>query len=326
MPARLIALLCIGLAFALSPQTARGQLPIEQKQTEKKSEKEQSEEQKREEREDVVSLETNLVVVNVTVTDAAERYVSGLTARDFRLFEDGAPQKITSFRASEMPFAAVIIVDTSGSMEMKMTLARAACARFVEGIREGDVVSIYTFGGTKVTRLQDFSEVRDVADSLWDTRADGMTPLYDAIVTAADALAERPERRRAILIISDGADTQSRASFDEALRRSLAADVAVYAVDLSETALGRGPGRSSGAGVMRELAAKTGGRFFSTPGGGELRDAFTQTVEELRNQYTITYEPSNDKQDGKWRAIQVQLRKPQLNVRARQGYYAARSR
>ncbi len=77
---------------------------------------------------------------------------------------------------------------------------------------------------------------------------------------------------------------------------------------------------------MKELAAKTGGRFFRTPGGGELRDAFTQTVEELRKQYTLTYEPSNDKRDGKWRVIDVRLGRPQLNVRARQGYYAARSR
>jgi Ca-activated chloride channel family protein len=283
-------------------------------------------EQKPEQREDVISLDTSQVILNVTVTDARERYVAGLTAKNFKLFEDRTPQKILNFTASEMPFAAAIVVDTSGSMEAKMSLARAACTRFVDGIREGDVFAIYTFGGTKVVKLQDFTEVRDVPDSLWDTRADGMTPLYDAVVTAVEALSKREERRRAILLVSDGDDTKSRVSFEEALRRASDVGVAIYAVDLSDAALSRGAMRSSGAEVLKSFALKTGGRFFKTPGGSLLRDAFTQTVEELRNQYTIAYEPSNEKRDGKWRTIELHLDRPSLIVRTRQGYYAAKGR
>jgi Ca-activated chloride channel family protein len=273
---------------------------------------------------DVVTFDTNLVVLNVTVTDGRGNYVSGLTAKDFNVREDRSAQRIVSFSRDELPFAAVILLDTSGSMERKMTLARAACARFVDGIREGDVFAIYGFGGTKVKKMQDFSEVRDIADSVWDAETDGQTPLYDGIVAASEALAGRAERRRAIVLISDGADTRSRATLDDALRAAIGAEVALYAVDLSEAALGRSVARDNGAEVMRMLAAKTGGRFYRTPGGSQLRDAFTQTVDELRHQYTIAYEPTNERADGRWRAIEVGVAGGE--ARTRQGYFARKVR
>jgi Ca-activated chloride channel family protein len=282
--------------------------------------------QKPAEPDDVISLETNLVVLNVTVTDPLESYVSGLKAEDFKVFEDNSQQKILSFGFEETPFAIVILLDASGSMGRKLTLARAACGNFVERIRDGDVFSIYSFGGYKVRTLQDFTEVRDVPDAVWDLRPDGETPLYDGIVKAAEALSKRPERRRALLLVSDGVDTKSRASLDEALRKTIAASASVYAVNLSDTGVYKVAPRDNGIEVMKTLATKTGGRFFHTPGGIELREAFTNTVEELRRQYTITYESANDKFDGRWRAIEVRVGKPNLNIRTRQGYYARRKR
>lgn len=274
---------------------------------------------------EIVSLDTNLVVLNVTVTDRKENYVAGLKADDFSVFEDGVLQPISSFSFDEMPFAAVILVDTSASMAPKLSLARAACARFAEGIRVGDVVAIYSFGGTRVRRIQDFTESRDVHPLLWEIGAEGETPLYDSIVEAAKALSQRSERRRAILIISDGADTRSRASFEEAMQKVVAAGIAVYAVDLSDSALYRRSVRERGSEMLKALASRTGGRHFLTPGGSKLREAFEQTVEELRNQYTITYEPLNERQDGRWRVIEVKLKQAGLNVRTRQGYYARKS-
>jgi Ca-activated chloride channel family protein len=173
--------------------------------------------------------------------------------------------------------------------------------------------------------LQDFTESRDVHPLVWEARAEGETPLYDGLVKAAEALAKRPERRRAILLVSDGADTKSRATLEEAMRKVITSGVAVYAVDLSDSALYRGLS-NQGAEVLKTLATKTGGRFFRTPGGSKLRDAFAQAVEELRNQYTITYEPTNDRQDGRWRVVQVRVTNPKLNVRTRQGYQARKSR
>ncbi|MGH9833979.1 MAG: VWA domain-containing protein, partial [Blastocatellia bacterium] len=263
---------------------------------------------------------------NVSVTDPLENYISGLKAEDFKVFEDKAQQKIVSFGFEETPFAVVILLDTSGSMGRKLTLARAACGNFVDRIRDGDVFSIYSFGGFKVKTLQDFTEVRDVPDAVWDLRPDGETPLYDGIVKAAEALSKRPELRRAILVVSDGVDTKSGASLDDAVRKVTDAAASVYTIDLSDAAVYRVAPRDNGAEVMKMLAVKTGGRFFRTPGGSELRDAFTSTVEELRRQYTITYESANDKFDGRWRAIEVRVAKPNLNIRSRQGYYARKKR
>ncbi|MFN7944770.1 MAG: VWA domain-containing protein [Blastocatellia bacterium] len=281
--------------------------------------------EKQESADDVTSVDTTLVVLNVTVTDAKSKYVAGLREKDFSIFEDRAPQKIVSFSFEETPFAAVILMDTSASMSARMSMARAACSYFVSGIREGDNVAIYSFGGTKIKKLQDFSEVRDVDPSLWEVNADGMTPLYDGICEAVESLAKRPERRRAILIVSDGADTTSKHTLEDALKRSLAGQITVYAVDMSDTAVYRTPARDNGSEVLKALAAKTGGRFFPTPGGSKLREAFEQTVEELRNQYTIAYEPTNDKRDGRWRAIDVRTG-ASYTVRTRQGYFASKAK
>lgn len=309
-----IAALGLALSFAVQAQQQQGQ-------------QEQQQKQKLEEAaQDVISVETNQVLLNATVTDFSDKFVRGLRREHFRLFEDKQQQRIVGFGVEESPFAAAILLDCSGSMENKMTLARAACTSFIDGIREGDQFAIYSFSGTKVKQLQPFGEVRDVTDMVWDLRAKDMTPMYDAIVKASDDLLERPEKRRAILLVSDGGDSTSRASLDEAIRRASAANVTIYCVDLSDRGVYRVTPRDNGAEIMKTLAAKTGGRFYTTPAGRELKDAFAQTVEELRNQYTLAYEPNNEKKDGKWRTIEVQLTKPEYKVRARQGYYAPKEK
>ena len=266
------------------------------------------------------------MVLNVAITDTNGRYVNGLKEQNFSIFEDKKPQQIIDFISDERPFSVAILLDTSLSMESKLTLARAACAKFVEGLREGDTFAIYSFGGFKVKLHQDFTEIHDVPDSVWDMKVEGETPLYDAIVKAADGLAQRPERRRAILVVSDGADTKSKATMDQALRKTLDASASIYAVDLSDAAVYKSLSRDNGAEIMKDLTAKTGGRFFAAAGGGKLRDAFADTVDELRQQYTLTYESANERYDGKWRAVEVRIDKPTLSVRTRQGYYARKQK
>lgn len=272
--------------------------------------------------EDVISLDTNLVVLNVTITDNRERYVSGLKVDDFSIFEENSPQNIISFGYEETSFAAVILLDTSASMEKKLTLERAACANFVNGIREGDTFAIYSFGGAKIKKLQDFTEIREIPDAIWDLRAEGNTPLYDGIIRASESLAKRKERRRAILIVSDGADTQSKSTLEQTMRKVVGAHILIYAVDMSDATVYGATPRDNGVDVLKMMAARTGGRFFRTPGGNKLREAFANTVEELRRQYTLTYESSNDRQDGRWRSVEVRVARPKVNVRTRQGYYA----
>jgi Ca-activated chloride channel homolog len=276
--------------------------------------------------EEVVSLDTNLVVLNLTITDQKERYVSGLKVEDLEVLEDNLPQQILSFGFEETSFAAVILLDTSASMHKKLALEQAACADFIRGIREGDSFAIYSFGGTTVREIQDFTGAGLLPDSVRELRAEGTTPLYDAIVRAAAVLARRPERRRAILVVSDGADTNSKASLGHALRKTIGGQISIYAVDLTNTTIYGGRPHDNGTEVLQALAERTGGKFFRTPGGNKLREAFAKTVDELRHQYTITYQSSNDDYNGRWRAIEVRIAHPKLNVRTRQGYYARKKK
>mgnify|MGYP002382107693 CR=1 FL=1 len=301
--------------------TAQAQPPAKKKNQPEEPAKPQNENP---EDEQVLRVGTTQIVLNAIVTDAFDKHVTGLKPEHFILQEDQAPQKILSFGMEQVPFVAAILLDLSGSMGNKMSLARAACARFADGIRTGDSIGIYSFSKDKVKLMQDFSEVKDIDPIVWDTDPDGETPLYDAIVTASEALGKREEQRRAILLISDGADTKSKATFEQAIRAASLANVMIYAVDMSEAAFGRGPAKDNGSQMLKDFSLKTGGRFFPSPGGSKLRDAFVEAVDELRNQYTLVYEPTNDKQDGKWRTIELTAKNPSLKVRTRQGYYAAK--
>jgi Ca-activated chloride channel family protein len=273
--------------------------------------------------EETIRINSDLVVLNLTVTNVKGTYIHGLKRTDFRVFEDGVEQKISSFSFEETPFAAAILIDTSGSMEGRETLARSAAIRFLDGLRGDDAAAVYRFD-SEIEQVQDFSSTRDLAPIVYNLRAHGMTALNDAIVRAAQDLAQRPEKRRAIIILSDGADTHSRASAEEALNAALGAQATIYAVDMA--ALDRpSPERQIAAGALRNFANKTGGRYISTPGGQALRDAFASIVEELSNQYTLTYQPSNRARDGRWRTIEVKVSRADATVRTRRGYRVPKS-
>lgn len=272
---------------------------------------------------DVVRVNTDLVVMNVTVVDAQGKYVHGLRRADFKIFEDGREQPleiISTFSVEETPFAATILLDTSGSMETRMSLARSAAIRFLDGLRPDDVAAVYKFDA-EIERIQDFSPSRDLAPLAFGLRAKGQTALYDAMTNAAHDLSERPEKRRAIIVLSDGMDNRSSASVDKALNQALAAQATIYTVDMSAPN-GPNPSGQQNAAVLRSFAAKSGGRFISTPGGQALREAFAGIVEELSNQYTIGYRPTNRTRDGKWRTLEVKIARPQLTARTRKGYRA----
>jgi Ca-activated chloride channel family protein len=272
---------------------------------------------------DVVRVNTDLVVLNVTVTDAMGQYVRGLRKSDFKVYEDGKqvdPNLITSFALQESPFASVVLLDTSGSMESRLSLGRSAAIRFLDGLRQEDVAAVFRFD-TKVQQVQDFSAGRDLAPIVYGIRAKGMTTLNDAIVEATKALLDRPEQRKAIVVLSDGMDTFSKASAGKALESALAIGASIYAVDMSAT--DSGPSRNfQSAMVLKNFAEKTGGRFMATPGGPALRDAFAGIAEELGHQYTIAYRPINAARDGKWRTLEVKLSREDLVVRTRKGYRA----
>jgi len=270
---------------------------------------------------DVVRVNTDVVVLNVTVTDKTGQYVKGLKRGDFKLFIDGVevdPVTIAGFLYQEAPYAAVLLLDSSGSMEERFTLARSAAIRFLDGLRPEDVAAVYRFD-SKVERVQDFSSERDLAPTAFTIRAYGMTTLNDAIVEAANTLAARTEARKAIVVLSDGMDTQSKATSDKAVERALAVGASIYAVDMSQVDVAASR-RQSGGPMLKFFAEKTGGRFVATPGGPTLRDAFTGIADELGHQYTISYRPTAQNRDGKWHTIEVKVNREEVKVRTRKGF------
>lgn len=267
---------------------------------------------------DVIRVSTDLVVVNATVLDKEGKFVPRLKRTDFQIFEDGAEQKIASFSAEETPFAAAILLDTSGSMETRLTLGRSAAVRFLDGLRDEDVAAVYNFD-VKVEQIQDFSPGRDLPAKAFTLKTRNMTSLNDAVLQAAVDLSKREEKRRAIVVLSDGGENSSRASSDKALERALQAGATIYAVNMGEQGAQRDVLAS---GILRNFAEKSGGRYIDSPGGQTLRDAFASIAEELGHQYTIAYRPTNHAHDGKWRAIGVKLSRTDLAVRTRKGYKA----
>ncbi len=270
------------------------------------------------------TLRTEVVLVNVVATRGGG-FVSGLKRDAFLVKEDGVEQAIEFFGAEDTTFAAAILLDRSMSMAFKFSLARAAAARFAEAVRPQDRVAVFLFG-SEVQRVQDFTPGKsDIADAIWDSEPKGNTKMYDAVVSAAGALAVRPEPRRAVLLISDGADFGSSANFDTAVRKVLRAGVTVYAVDLAPAG-GRSTLSASmavqGSMTLRGLAERSGGRYFASPGGSNLNEAFEQIVEEMSHQYTLGYYPTNTRRDGKWRKISVSIKGAGVDVRARPGYQA----
>jgi len=269
---------------------------------------------------DVVKVDSSIVVMNATIRDSQDRPVDGLEKKDFKIFQDGTQQEIVFFQTEESPFAAVILLDTSGSMSERISIARSAAINFLDGLRTDDMAAVYRFD-SKIAIVQDFSDSRDVADKIFDLKASGQTVLNDAILKAAKDLAARPEKRKAIVVVSDGADTFSGASADKALKAALAANATIYTVDMSTIAT-NGVERRQNQAVLRNFAEKTGGIFVSTENGLELRNALRNIVSELEKQYTVAFDPGNIKRDGKWHTLELRVARPNLTIRTRQGYHA----
>jgi len=282
------------------------------------------------EEDDSLKLHSDLVVVNLVVTNAKGQYAHGFSAKDFLVLEDGAVQRINSLITEEDPFAAAILIDMSGSMQYKFSLVRAAAASFVDHIRDNDQVAVYGFNN-KIKLFQDFSDLHDISEYVWDAKAEDTTRLYDCADEAIVALEKRAEKRKAIVLISDGCDTtSSKASFGSVMKKALADGITIYSIDLIDDTARMGSGSEAlelkrGEGEMQQFASQTGGRYVHSPQGDKLEEAFTGIVDELRNQYTLTYYSTNQKRDGRWRKLAVGTSRLELTIRTRKGYWAPKS-
>ena len=255
----------------------------------------------------------NLVEVYATVTDREGEPVAGLTAADFRIAEDGAVQTISAFAAGEFPLAIAIGLDRSFSMggrDNRLGVAKSAARTLIGALRPDDQLMVVAIGGETVI-VAPLSTDRAAALSAID-RLDawGTTPLYDAALAALDAI-QTGRGRRALVLLSDGADRYSDATAADLVDRARRHDVLIYPVALGSE---RPP-------VLAELAVATGGRSFFVRDPRTLTTTMTAIARELRSQYLLGYVPSRERpEEPSWHSIDVTVRRPDVRVRARDGY------
>jgi len=265
---------------------------------------------------DVIKVDSSLVILNAAISDKAGHNVPGIKEKEFKVLEDGVEQQIELFETSDTPFAAIVLFDTSGSMEDRLTLARTAAINFLQGLRPDDVAAVYKFD-RNITTIQDFSQSQFISDKMFDLSARGITVLNDAIYKAAKDLEARPEKRKAIIVLSDGEDTGSNASAKKALNAALAANATIYTVDLTTW---EGNTRGQNTAVLKDFAEKSGGFFIAVKNGQVLRDSLESVIQELGTQYTLGYSPKETNSKKKWRSIEVVISRPNLTIRTRKGY------
>jgi Ca-activated chloride channel family protein len=267
-----------------------------------------------------------LVSLNVTVTDGA-KYVTGLDQEDFDVYEDGVKQTVTYFSRIQQPIALAILLDTSNSMEEKLSTAQEAATGFVRRMRKDDAIEVIEFNN-QVRIPQPFTnDVNALERAIRQTTVNGSTSLYNAIyVSLRELKVERARtaeeiRRQAIVVLSDGDDTSSLVEYDEVLNLAKRSETAIYAIGLRQAETGR-PKFKEAEFVLRQLSQETGGRVFFPTTVGELPKIYEQISEELASQYGIAYSSKNPMRNGVWRRIDVRVNKPGLTARARRGYFA----
>lgn len=275
----------------------------------------------------------DLVSLNVTVTEGPARYVTDLTADDFSVFEDGVKQDVTFFNRTNLPVALALLIDTSASMDTKLSTAQEAAVGFARRLRPQDLAEVIDFD-SRVIVLQSFTNsASELEVAIKKTSAGGSTSLYNAVYIALKdlkkAVAKNTEeiRRQAIVVLSDGEDTSSLLPFEEVLDLAKRSETAIYAIGLRAP---DGPGATTkgfkeAEFVLRQFAQETGARSFFPSQLSELAGVYGQISDELSSQYTVGYTSRNPKRDGAWRRVVVRVNRPNLTARTKLGYFAPTS-
>lgn len=273
---------------------------------------------------DVLLSNTDLVTFTVTVTDPYNRYVSGLTKKHFQVFDQKQEQEIVYFSDDDTPVSVGVVFDFSGSMSgEKIVRARKALSKFIETSHQNDEYFLIGFNSRAQLLLDRTRDGDALLDKLTFVQPKENTALYDACYLGVEKVQRGAHEKRAVLLISDGQDNNSRYTFQD-LRRSIKeADVVVYAVGI----VGGGDSLDfQGQAILEELASASGGKAFFPSTSAELDDNFERIALELRHQYSIGYRPKNFVPDNQWRKIKVKVTPPRgmprLTVRSRDGYFA----
>jgi Ca-activated chloride channel homolog len=272
-----------------------------------------------------VSVDVNLVLVNVTVTDDWNRIVTGLDKENFSVLEGSEVQVVRHFSSEDAPISLGVIFDMSGSMSDKIMKAREAVIEFFKTANPQDEFFMITFNDRPQMRADFTKSVEDIQGKLVYTVPQGSTAMLDAIYMGVSKMKDARNSKKALLIISDGGDNHSRYTENEIKSMVKEADVQIYSIGIFSAAPTQQE-EIAGPALLTEISQVTGGRMFTINNPNELADVATKIGIELRNQYVLGYRPNNKLKDGHWRKIKVKINPPKglphLNVYARTGYYA----
>lgn len=269
----------------------------------------------------------DVVTIHASVRDRQGKLVTGLTPDDFEIRDNGQVRRVLSLRSDrESPISLAILVDMSGSMRLsgKVDMARQAYASVLAQLRAGqDEVALFTFDEALHERRGFTQDIPGLANALDVFEPFGSTSLYDATAATARKLAERAGDNKAIVVLTDGADTSSRMSAGEVSGIAASIDVPVYVVATlpaseQELPLQRVAMRASDTADLRDLATWTGGQFVFASSLGQTVLAASALITDLRHRYLLGIEAADDPA---WRRIDVKVRRPAITVKARAGYF-----
>jgi Ca-activated chloride channel family protein len=269
-------------------------------------------------------VDVNLVVLHVTVTDHAGRFIRDVPRSAFHVYEDGVPQQITLFKQEDAPVAVGLVVDNSGSMRRKLPDVVAAAASFARSSNPQDQMFVVNFNERVSLGLPPgeafVSDPDELKAALLRIQADGRTALYDALAKGLEHIRASPIQKKVLIVLSDGGDNASRHTFPQILRLLQESNVIVYTVGLyDEYDEDRNPG------VLRRLAKVSGGQAFFPKEIPATTSVLQAISSDIRNQYTIGYVPTTAKAAGTFHTVQVKVTAPHSNgwtVRTRTGYIA----
>jgi VWFA-related protein len=303
---------------------------------------------------ETIKVDTSLVRLNIGVVDHKGRPRVDLSQGNFDVFEDGVKQQITRFEPTEAPFSLVLMLDMSGSTLGFRQVLKQSATRFLDVLSPQDRVAVVEFNEKPSLRNDFTTDRRTIAHSIDVSNGQGKTQLYKAIDFALDKLSKEKSRRKAIIVLTDGMDTSVRDQDRTILERAGDAQAATAIKPESNDALNRILNRSDAQGVtiyplalptgdparladptplqvamfkaardrLQIVAMRTGGRLNTINRLEEMGRLYAEVAADIRTLYTIEYVSPNDKRDGKWRDIRIDVRDPELISRTRQGYYA----
>lgn len=276
-----------------------------------------------------------LVALNVSVVDAKHRFISGLGARDFLVYENGRRRDVAVYAPTTVPLDVGLLLDASASMTSKMRVVTEAANGFISSLRSDDRATLIGVEHRSRRHLPLTDDIGRLQDVLREAQPGGFTALYDALYIAAEEFRRERKRytevrRQVLVVLSDGLDTASLIDLDTALAAVRRTDLTVYAISPEPHLVERGVSRqdratSEAVYMLTALAQDTGGRAFFVDQVEGLARVYTEIAAEIHQQYTLAYEMDDSRPEKTFHQLTVLVSRPDARVRTRRGYYDTRA-